>query len=113
VKLETGKNCQNALRTHLSETGITNFRAVWVLEKPTTFTSFKFALRPAAITSFSVMCFWPLGKTIQRAVAPFIDFEILDSALKVSFESTAKKIHSDSVATFSLLTDLVSSLSSV
>ncbi len=42
-------------------TGITNFSAVWVGEKPTTFTSFRPVLRPAARTSFSVMCFWPLG----------------------------------------------------
>ena len=41
--------------------GRTNFRAVCVPEKPTTFTSFKPVFRPAAITSFSVIVFCPLG----------------------------------------------------
>jgi hypothetical protein len=41
--------------------GITNFSAVCVGEKPTTFTSFSPDLRPAAITSFSMICLWPLG----------------------------------------------------
>ena len=41
--------------------GMTNFSAVWVGEKLTIFISFRPDLRPAARTSFSVICFWPLG----------------------------------------------------
>lgn len=37
--------------------GMTNLRAVWVGEKPTTLTSFKPNFRPAASTLFSVICF--------------------------------------------------------
>src|SRR6202790_4837972 len=42
-------------------TGFTNFNPVCVAEKPTTFTSFKFALRHAATTSFSLRCLLPFG----------------------------------------------------
>ena len=55
---ESGLSWHSAYRL---ASGRTNFNAVCVGEKPTTFTSFSPAFRPAAITSFSVMVFWPLG----------------------------------------------------
>jgi len=55
---ESGLSSRSAYRL---VSGRANFSAVCVAEKPTTFTSFSPAFRPAAITSFSVMVFWPLG----------------------------------------------------
>src|SRR5438445_13486753 len=101
VKLEIGGDCRRIiLSSHLLDNGMTNFSAVCVAEKPTTFTSLRPILRPAARTSFSVICFWPLGYTIQRAAAPFIAFEIFASAPRPCFESAARKTHSESDATF-------------
>src|ERR1700704_2063634 len=48
---------QSTAQTQRFSTGITNFSAVCVGEKPTTFVSFKPHFRPAARTSFSVICF--------------------------------------------------------
>src|SRR5260370_18694528 len=104
--------CEEDAAAQRLSTGITNFRAVCVGEKPTTFTSFSPDLRPAARTSFSVICFWPLGYTIHNAAAPFrlfANLETWDSSLE---ESAAKKIHSAPAATFPLLTFAVRERSS-
>src|SRR6266566_1519871 len=101
VKLVIGGDCRRKiLSPHLLDNGMTNFSAVCVAEKPTTFTSFRPVLRPATRTSFSVMCGWPLGYTIQRAAAPRMAFAIFDKAAKSSFESAAKNMHSVSPVTF-------------
>src|SRR5712672_1121489 len=83
-------------QTQRFSTGITNFSAVCVGEKPTTFISFSPPLRPAARTSFSVICFCPFGYTIHSAAAPFnpfASFATCDKSLELSAE---KKIHSAS-----------------
>src|SRR4029077_12442410 len=84
-------------------TGITNFSAVCVGEKPTTFISFSPHLRPAARTSFSVICFWPLGYTIHNAAAPFRLLASLATCGRSLEVSADKKIHSASGAGFPLL----------
>src|SRR5712672_2249761 len=83
-------------QTQRFSTGITNFSAVRVGEKPTTFISFNPYLRPAARTSFSVICFCPFGYTIHSPTAPFklfTSFATCDKSLELSAE---KKIHSAS-----------------
>src|SRR5258708_34598794 len=96
------RRCEDDAAAQRLSTGITNFRAVCVGEKPTTFTSFSPDLRPAARTSFSVICFWPLGYTIHNAAAPLRLFAILETWDGSSAESEAKKIHSDAAAPFPL-----------
>src|SRR5437879_2894346 len=104
--------CTGAATDQRFSIGITNFRPVWVGEKPTTFTSFSPDLRPAASTSFSVISFWPFGQTIHNAAAPLRLFANLDICDKSLDESAAKKIHSVSAATFPLVTFLVAECSS-
>src|SRR6267154_1479260 len=85
-------------QTQRFSTGITNLSAVCVAEKPTTFISFKPHFRPAARTSFSVICFCPLGYTIHSPAAPFNPFASFATCDKSLELSAAKKIHSASTS---------------
>src|SRR5260370_42523126 len=101
------RRCEDDAAAQRLSTGITNFRAVCVGEKPATFTSFSPDLRPTPRTSFSVICVWPFAYTIHNAAAPFRLFANLGSCYRAFAESAEKKIQSATAASFSLLTFFV------
>src|SRR5213082_1886227 len=83
------------LQAHLAASGITNFSAVCVSEKLTTFTSTRPAALPAAITARSEISGRPFGRITHSA--PFCFIDVFSTASRASSLASIAAKDSDAI----------------